>query len=319
MASYKDQYTQAVDNSLYSILSVISTYYENEHGVAVSAEDLMDMLGAKAVKASPASRATTVATKAGSGAKTATKAGATSSKTTAAKAAKEHRLKEMGQLPGLCLYVLTRGAFPGHYCTVRAVKGKNVCSSCDRKKGELGFYADVGEEEVDKGRAPGKFTGSVPDDNDEPPALTVVQYGDSNLIYVSDEGSPTLLMVLNSPEEEGGEETYTVIGQLDSKGKVIPLNKMGLKRANFMKLDVDNDMLEKLAEQGLIDYTPSDTAEEEVDNVPGMNVDSGSSNKKPAPPRKGPIVAAKQPPARRPAPQRAPRATVEVNEDEDEE
>lgn len=313
MSSYKDLYTQAIDDSIRTILDLISSYYASEHGVEVPADELMDLIGARVVKTSPATK---------TAAKTTTKAGATktTAKTAAAKPDKERRRKEQGQLKGLCLYVLTRGNNQGTYCTVRAVKGKNVCSSCDRKKGELGFYADDdGEEEVDSGRAPGKFTGAVPDDDDEPPALTVVQYGESNLIYVSDEGSPVLLLVLNPADENTGEESYTVIGQLDAKGKIIPLNKVGLKRANLMKLDVDSDLLNKLAEQGVIDYTPPEQNGDEVDSVPGMNVDDKpAASKKPNVPRKAPPAVAKPPPARRPVAQRTARATVEVDDEEEE-
>jgi hypothetical protein len=335
MASYKDLFAQAVESSLSEILGLVSRYYEEEHGVAVSAEDLMDVLGATKASSTTKTAATKTSATKTSATKTATKATTTKAGAKAApKASKERRSREQGQLKDLCLYVLTRGANEGKYCTVRAVKGKTTCSSCKTKKGELGFYADDDGEgdEVDTGRAPGKFTGGVPNDDEDVPPLNVVPYGDSEVIYVTEDGSPTLLLVSGGEDEEDG-ESFTVIGQLTPKGKIVALNKLGIKRAQLLELEVNADMLTELQEKGLIDYDPDAGTtpekaskgikvvdDEDVDTVPGMNVDDkpAAGSKKPnLPARKtGPVA---KPPPRRPAAQRAPRAaisTVEVDTEE---
>ena len=243
-------------------------------------------------------------------------------------------MKDDGQLPGLCLYVLTRGGNTGTYCTVRAVKGKNTCSSCGRKKGDLGHYAD-GEDnnDVDSGRAPGKFTGAVPDDDDEVAPLQVVQYGDSTMIYVTEDGTPTLLMVSDKHEGSGEDEdeTFTVIGQLSPKNKIMPLNKQGMKRAQLLDLEVNTELLAELQEKGLIEYNGSAAAggdeaphdDEEVDTIPGMNVDDKPAPEKSRPSlfpaRKSGAKAADTTKPVRPAAKRNVKATVAPLEEPEEE
>lgn len=335
MASYKDLYTQAIESSLSELLGVISRYYEEEHGTAVSVDDLLEVLGATKAPTPVATKGAatrSAATKTAATKTAATKTATTTKAKAAPKADKERRSREQGQLPGLCLYVLTRGAHEGMYCTVRAVKGRDTCSSCKTKKGELGFYADDPNngDEVDTGRAPGKFTGGVPEDDDDVPPLSVVPYGDSSVIYVTEDGSPTLLLVAGEGEGEGEDEgeSFTVIGQLSSKNKIMPLNKLGVKRAQLLDLEVNMDMLAELQEKGLIEYNAADESNspakgEEVDTVPGLNVDEKPVNKKPnLPARKTATAAmAKPPPPRKPATapaQRTARATIEVDGEDEE-
>lgn len=324
MASYKDLFAQAVEASLSEILSVVSRYYEEEHGVAVSADELSDMLGATKASAVAKTTSRTTATK--------TSATKTTAKTTTAakakatpKADKERRRRDQGQLKGLCLYVLTRGQHEGKYCPVRAVKGKNTCSSCKNKKGELGFYADDDQEgdEVDSGRAPGKFTGGVPDDDEDVPPLSVVPYGDSEVIYVTEDGSPTLLLVTDSGEADEEDESFIVIAQLSPKNKIIPLNKMGMKHAQTLGLEVNTEMLSELQDKGVIEYnesaegnSPAKEAVDDVDTVPGMNVEkeAPATSSKPKLPARKTGVAPKPAPPRRPAAQRTARAAVEAPE-----
>lgn len=320
MATFKDQYTQAVSSGLSAILSVITSYYEEEHGVQVSVDELMALLDAKVPSSAKIATKTTTATKTAA-AKTTTRTAATKTTTkTAAKPDKERRERDEGQLPGLCLYVLTRGVNDGKYCTVKAAKGSNTCTSCAKKKGQLGFYADeVDQNDVDGGRAPGKFTGAVPEDG-ESPTFSITPYGDSSVVYVTEEGSPTLLVVINEEDEDD----YIVIGQMSPKGKVMPLNKMGMKRAQALELEINTDMLAELQEKGIIEKSADDSPSksepaDDIDSVPGVNTGNKTpkSSKPNIPTRKPGISSTGKPLPKRTPATRPVRAAIEVEDDEE--
>lgn len=319
--SAAEQYKRAIDASLISILDIIAEYYSQQHGVESTSSELLEYL--EITSAPTPSRLPAVSAPRGParpkapGSTPTSATGTKRTRTSTKAAAIERRSQAEGQIKGYCLYVLTRGDNADKYCINKCVVGSNKCSGCSSKKGNIGFYADDdGLDETDSGRAPGNFASSVPEEDDASGNLTVSQYLDSDILYISEGVRPTLLLVIDGKDEDG-EDKYSVIGQMSLKNKILPLKSDGLKQANIQNLDVNQDMLQDLAERGLIEVAD----ENEIEDIPSLNTSakkpvSTPAVKKPAPPvaaPKRPTAPSRPMPARKPAVERNVKADVDVD------
>ena len=329
MSTYKDQYAEAVTGGLRLLLEPIVEYVAEKHSVDIDIDDLLKSLGEQpkttrrpAPAASKTGRASgrPVATKPAAGGRAAAKPAGKSRATSAANSTTFRESKD-GQLPGYCTYIISRGANAGRICNKKVPPESTGtrCRECTRKAGTdadlLLNGEDLSEDSVSERKDPGRFTGAVPDDDDDE-ALSVVPYEDSETLYISESGKPILFLFC---EDETG-ESMVVIGQLDKKGGIVKLKTDGIKRANDLNLTVNAEFLDDLVSKGVVKLSeektePADGEDEgeEVEDDERGSAKKDSAKKKsvagkPSLPNK---PSAARPPPRRPL-QRAAKANIEV-------